>query len=111
MFGSIGIALYGNREIAYLRDDPQAVSRAFWEIQILKTITITLACIAYALFLQVYTRNHTYMVLQAINLIAVAFDITWFYNGLEDFKHTALRNTFVRILSVILIFTLVKTSG
>ena len=109
LFGSIGIALYGNREIAYLRDDPQAVSRAFWEIQILKTITITLACIAYALFLQVYTRNHTYMVLQAINLIAVAFDITWFYNGLEDFKHTALRNTFVRILSVILIFTLVKT--
>lgn len=109
LFGSIGIALYGNREIAYLRDDPQAVSRAFWEIQILKTITITLACIAYALFLQVYTRNHAYMVLQAINLIAVAFDITWFYNGLEDFKHTALRNTFVRILSVILIFTLVKT--
>lgn len=109
LFGSIGIALYGNREIAYLRDDPKAVSKAFWEIQLLKTITILISCIAYALFLQVYKQNHIYMVLQAVNLIAAAFDISWFYNGLEDFKHTAIRNTLVRIVSVILIFTLVRS--
>lgn len=111
LLGSIGVALYGNREIAYVRDDPEKVSKTFWEIQILKTFTIIISCVAYVLFLQVYKQNHVYMVLQSVNLIAAAFDISWFYNGVEDFKHTALRNTLVRIVSVILIFAFVKTEA
>lgn len=33
LFGSIGIALYGNREIAYKRNNKEEMTRAFWEIQ------------------------------------------------------------------------------
>ena len=36
LFGSLGIALYGQREIAYLQEDKKRYSITFWEIFILK---------------------------------------------------------------------------
>ncbi|EEI69755.1 oligosaccharide flippase family protein [Lentilactobacillus hilgardii] len=48
---------------------------------------------------------------QSINLVAAAFDISWLYQGLEDFKRTVLRNTFVKILSMIAVFIFIKDSS
>lgn len=36
-------------------------------------------------------------------------DISWMYQGLEDFKKITIRNFIIKITSIILIFTLVKT--
>ncbi|WP_449260275.1 hypothetical protein [Enterococcus casseliflavus] len=54
---------------------------------------------------------YEYVLLQGITLIAGLFDISWFFMGLEDFKRTVLRNTFVKIVSVLLIFIFVKSQG
>lgn len=108
LFGSIGIALYGNREVAYHRNDPEALSKVFWEIQIVKTVGTVLATIAYFIFLMFYQENRTLMVFQAINLLASALDISWLFMGLEDFKKTVVRNTFVKLFSLVLIFVFIK---
>ncbi|HJE97109.1 MAG TPA: polysaccharide biosynthesis C-terminal domain-containing protein [Ligilactobacillus acidipiscis] len=111
LLGSIGIALYGNREIAYLRNDKHKMSKAFWEIQIIKTFAVIFATILYFVFLQFYQTNHILMIFQAINLLAAAFDISWFFMGIEDFKKTVVRNTLVKIISLILIFIFIKDSS
>lgn len=108
LFGSIGIALYGNREIAYTNRNRQEMSKTFWEIQILKTVAIIIATGAYFLFLGFYRTNHLLMIFQTINLLAAAFDISWFFMGIEDFKRTVIRNTLVKLASLVLIFTFVK---
>ena len=36
LFGTLGISLYGNRTIAYVRDDKEKLSRSFWSIFVLK---------------------------------------------------------------------------
>ena len=41
--------------------------------------------------------------------MASAFNITWFFYGVEDFKATSLRNITVKLLGVILIILIVKT--
>ena len=41
-------------------------------------------------------------------LLAGAFDISWFFQGLEEFKKTVTRNILVRTISVALIFIFVK---
>ena len=41
-------------------------------------------------------------------LLAASFDISWFFQGLEDFKKTVIRNIIVRLTSVALIFVFVK---
>jgi O-antigen/teichoic acid export membrane protein len=43
--------------------------------------------------------------------VANSIDISWFFQGLEEFKKTVVRNAIVKIISVILIFTLVKTKN
>lgn len=41
--------------------------------------------------------------------MANCFDISWFFQGLEEFKKTVTRNIIVKTISVISIFTFVKT--
>lgn len=108
LFANMGIGYYGNRQIAYVRSNNKKMSQVFWEIQIVKTVMTLLAFIAFEIFMIFYTRQANYMWAQSINLIAVAFDISWFYEGIENFKVTVIKNSFVKILSLIAIFVFVK---
>lgn len=109
LLANIGIGYYGNRETAYVRDNKQKMAATFWEIQIVKTVMTIVAYLSFVVFMAFYSGNKTYMWAQSINLLAVAFDISWLYQGLEDFKRTVLRNTFVKITSMIAIFIFIKS--
>lgn len=111
LMGTIGITLYGNREIAYVRDDKVKLSRTFWGIFSLKCITTFISFVLFMLFLIVVDEYHYIFLLQSIFIIAAVVDISWLYMGLEDFKKTVIRNLFVKIIGVICIFLFVKTSN
>lgn len=111
LLGSIGIGLYGNREIAYLRSNKQAMSEAFWEIQILKMVMVTISYGSFLVYLAFCPVYKEYMLIQSLNLIAAAVDISWLYMGLEDFKKTVLRNTMVKLASAAMIFMFVKDAN
>lgn len=111
LLANIGIGYYGNREIAYVRENRQAMAKTFWEIQIVKTIMTILSYLAFITFMFFYQGNQLYMWAQSINLLAVAFDISWLYEGIEDFRRTVLRNTFVKIVSMVAIFVFIKSSS
>lgn len=111
LLANVGIGLYGNREIAYVRENKQKKADTFWEIQIVKTLMTVVSYCLFLLFMYIYPGNHAYMWAQSINLIAVAFDISWLYQGVEDFKSTVIRNTFVKILSMVAIFIFIKNTS
>ena len=109
LFGSLGVALYGQREIAYAGEDKEKRKKIFIEVNIFRWITIAIATIIYFF---VFMRNNTYQVYYRIllfELFAAAFDISWFFQGMEEFKKTVIRNVLVRICSVALVFLIVKT--
>ena len=108
LFASMGIGYYGNRQIAYVRENRKKMAKTFWEIQIVKTIMTLASFIAFEVFMIFYTRQADYMWAQSINLVAVAFDISWFYEGIENFKVTVLKNSLVKIVSMIAIFIFIK---
>ena len=111
LFGSLGIALYGQREIAYVQDNPRKRKKVFLELIIFRFITISIAILIYCLlFLRKGVYQQYYLIL-LIELIAAGFDISWFFQGIEEFKRTVLRNVLVRIISVSLVFVIVKTTG
>lgn len=85
LLGSIGIGLYGNRQIAYTRKDRKKLSVTFWEIQIVKVISVTLSILLFFCYLLLFANYKFYMLLQFVNLIAAIFDISWLFEGLEDF--------------------------
>ena len=112
LMGQMGITLYGNREVAYHRDDLYERSRTFWGVEALQLMTITFSFIVYIVAVFFFsTTFKEYFLLQAIWIIATGVDISWYFMGLEEFRITVLRNTLVKFASLILIFTVVKTSA
>lgn len=108
LFGSIGISTYGNRQIAYQKNDKFKLSQTFWEITFLRIITISIAYILFIWFMSFNNKFKFYFWGQSFQIIAAALDISWLFMGLEDFKHTVMRNFLVKFLSLLFIFTLVK---
>lgn len=109
LFGSLGVAMYGQREIAYAQENVEARKKVFFEIIIFRFITIAIASVVYYFFFIKGAEYQIYYQILLLELIAAAFDISWFFQGMEEFKRTVTRNVLVRICSVSLVFILVKT--
>lgn len=111
LFGCIGLNLYGQREIAYYQNDIQKRSKVFFELLLLRIITVSISIILYYF---TFCQNPTYgyiFSIQIIDVVASMFDISWLYQGMEDFKKIVLRNTLVKICGLIIIFMFVKSSA
>ncbi|MBZ1505376.1 flippase [Latilactobacillus curvatus] len=111
LIGSIGVSLYGNRQIAYYRDDKAKTSQIFWEVFLMRMITILVALAAFFIFLGFEKSYHEAYLMQAILIVAAAFDISWFFMGFENFKVTVLRNIIVKLISLACIFIFVRGKG
>ena len=109
LFGSLGIALYGQREIAYKQKDKEKYSITFWEIFFLRILTMTIALILYYFIFAKGEQYQTYYKVLILEIIGNCIDISWFFQGLEEFKKTVTRNMIVKLISVVCIFLLVKT--
>ena len=109
LVGQMGIALYGNREVAYHRENPIERSKIFWGIELLQVITITCALIAYLGAVILFsTTFKKYFLLQSFWIIAAGVDVSWYFMGVENFQRIVFRNMLVKLASVALIFLVVK---
>lgn len=105
---TLGLTFYGQREVAYRRHNQQQLSVGFWEIELLSMITTSVACVGFFIFLLVISRYRLFYLAQAILIISSAFDVSWLFMGLEKFEITVLRNFVVKLVALVLIFTMVK---
>ena len=109
LIGALGISKYGQREIAYVQNDKENRSRVFWELNIIRICTIS---ITFILFYLIYGRTGEYAIyyrILVIQLFANLFDISWLFQGIEEFDKTVIRNLIVKLISLVLIFVLIKT--
>lgn len=111
IFGNLGVSMYGQREIAYLQNDIYNRSKIFWEIEIVKLIFTILSGLLYIYFFVFGSQYNTYYLLLALYLISTAIEVVWFFQGIEDFKSTVIRNIIVRLLCVVAVFVFVKDSN
>ena len=111
LFGSLGIAMYGQREIAYVQNNKEIRSRTFFEIFLIKTSTLIISMGIFYFSFAMSGEYSLYYKIFLLEIIANIIDISWFFQGMEEFKKTVMRNMIVKIISIILIFLLVKTSN
>ncbi len=109
LFGSLGIAMYGQREIAYVQDKKEEQSKTFWEIVIFRVITMTVALIIFYLTFCLKGEYSLYYKILILELVANAIDISWYFQGVEDFGKTVVRNIIVKSLSLVCIFIFIKS--
>lgn len=111
LFGSLGVSMYGQREIAYVQDDLKKRSCAFFEIFIMKCITLSISLGLFYLSFCLDGQYHLYYLILILEIIANIVDISWYFQGLEEFKKTVIRNSLVKLISVVCIFLFVKSSN
>lgn len=108
--GMLGISNYGNRSIARIRDDQEALAREFSAIYALQLAVNMAAVLAYIAYLLLASPEYPLVAfIQTMYVLSICFDVSWFFFGLEKFKITITRNLIVRVLSLILIVLLVRT--
>lgn len=111
LFGGLGVYLYGQREIAYAGEDLEKRKKVFCEIVLFRFITMAISMIVYYICFVSGGEYKIYYAIWGLELLATAFDISWFFQGMEEFKKTVIRNVLVRLISVTLIFILVKNQN
>lgn len=109
LFGCIGLNLYSQREIAYYQNDIEKRSKLFYELVILRFITLSISVLMFYFTLCQHGVYVYIFSIQIIDVIASMFDISWLYQGMEDFKRIVIRNILVKLSGLAIIFLFVKS--
>ena len=107
MFAALGTVSYGSREIARNRRDRAVRSKLFWEIELMTVLTSTVSIAAFILFIAFRDRYQIFYIPQIMSILAVMFDISWFFSGIEEFRYIVTKNALFKLAGAVLIFTLV----
>ena len=110
LFSSLGFGYYAQREMAKKQDDRLAQSKIFWEIIICRSIPVIFAiCLNLLLAcLGVYGEYKTLMLLLTINIVGVGTNISFYFQGNEDFKKMVIINTAIKIIGASSIFLFIN---
>ena len=111
LIGALGVLKYGQREIAYVQDNRKKMSKVFWEINALRAITNTISVFFFIVFFCIKGEYAIYYRILVIELIANMFDISWFFQGIEEFKKIVMRNVAIKLIGIVFIFLFVKSSN
>jgi len=100
------VANYGTKEISGHRNN---VQKTFWGIYSLQVLATCLAIVLYVIvcFL-IPSMNNLIAYILGFSLLSRGLDISWLFQGMEDFKKITVRNTMVKLLGVASIFLFVK---
>ncbi len=112
-FAALGFDRYAQRLIAQHQGNRKDQTKIFWEVFIARLIPVFISVVIYIgiIFSGVLdSKYNELLVIFSINVISVAFDITFLFRGNEDFGKIVFRNIIVRIVGIICIFVFVHSA-
>lgn len=108
LFATFGMTTYGQREVSYVQESKEQRTIIFWETKALEVFTSCIALLIYIPFAICQENNVMYLVL-VLNIVAVIANVTWFFQGMEEFGKLVFRNVIFKIINIVYIFMFVKT--
>ena len=105
----LGLNNYGNRTIATVSDNRIRKSEIFSEIYCMQVTTALFSVLLYILY-SFFAEDRTSALIMILYVVSSLFDINWFFFGTENFKITITRNVIAKIISMVLVFLLIKTA-
>ncbi|MDR6566550.1 flippase [Chitinophaga ginsengisegetis] len=112
ILAALGIPIYGVRQVAKLRDNPIDLQKLTSELIVINFISTLGWCVAYYLIAW-WTGKLSELpglhILGSIYLLLYTFPVEWFFQGTENFGYITVRSLLLNVLSLGLLFILVKT--
>ncbi|WP_285270298.1 flippase [Kaistella rhinocerotis] len=112
LFSALGIPVYGIREIARVRNDKQLRDKTVVELLVILSFT---TIISYLLLfgvlyqLDFFANYRDLLLLMSVTILLTNLGAEWYFQGIEDQLYITVRYVGVRIVSLILLFLLVKS--
>lgn len=108
LFASLGINLYATRAIAGKGADIYARSALFFSVKIFTLSTTVISLSVYAVFALHCSPDYRliYFIL-GLNIVAVFLDVSWFFQGIEDFSKIFFSGILIKVLDIAYIFVFV----
>lgn len=111
VLASLGIPIYGIREVAKVKNDKERLSKTFSELLAIHLIWSFIVLIIFSvwlMFTKTYQNELIIKYLSFIHIFASVGLINWFYQGIEQYKFISVINFISKILTIVLLFVLVK---
>lgn len=113
MIASLGITTYAIRECSSVRDDRTLLGEKASEIFSINICTTVVSYILLAISLCLFRGLDNYRVLiiiQSTSILFTTLGADWLNSAMEDFEYITLRTIAFQIISLLLMFWLVKSS-
>lgn len=113
LLGALGIYNYGVREISKHRDNPEVIKKLFYNLFIIGIISNILVLLLYLLSVITLVKTSPLLLIMLVmggNLVANIFYVEWMNEANEEFRFITIKTIIIRLISVVFIFLLVKSS-
>ncbi len=109
LLATLGVANYGTKVISGNR---KGIEKNFWGIYSLQLGAAILSLFLYCVLCLTlpFMKNPVAYIL-GLSLVSKGLDISWLFQGVEDFQKITVRNITVKLVGVISIFLFVKSSN
>ena len=109
LVGMLGLNDYGVREIARVRDDPEALNRTFSGIWRMQRLVAGVMLAAWGVYVFLIAGEEKVIALHLTMMsVSCLVNLDWCLMGLGEFRPIALRNTAVKLLAAAAVFLFVR---
>ena len=114
MLAALGIETYAVREGAKYRSDPEAFSRfvsQIFSINVVSTALSYLLMFLLTFFSEAFADYRALIVILGLQILFTTIGTEWVYTACEDYTYITVRGIVFRVLSIVLMFVLVRAPG
>lgn len=108
LFAMMGVSTYGNRNIAYIRDDREKLNEVFSKVYYAQLFFCAITFVVYIIYSLCSSANTDLKSIHFMYVLSAMFDISWFFYGIEKIDIVAKINFLIKIAAIVLIFVFVK---
>lgn len=113
LIGSLSVSTYAIRTCSAVRSNKQELDRTaseIFSINILSTI-VSYVVMGLVLLVPKFEPYRLFIIIYCINILTTTIGADWINSTMEDFKYITVRTVVFQLLSLILMFLLVRNPG
>lgn len=106
-----GFIMSATRQLVLIQDDVQKINILFSRVMVCRGILLAICFFIYITYINVSNKNYLHyccIIVLMTTLIGYCTQQNWFFQGVQDMKYISIISIVSRVISVLLIFILVK---
>ena len=112
LVAALGTTTFGPKVIGTLQGDAEGRSRKFWEIFFVRLMMTLISFAAYLVYVFLMEPDGQFIALIfGLQLLGTIFDVSWFFQGMEEFGKISLSSILFRIASIACTFLFIKSES